>query len=172
VPDPFDAINFCGATQPAVDLPDAGEGACCVGSAVYGPDRCTCWADIHDQDQQTAQTDLLPMPAIPVEMCADCAYRPGSPERTGQAGYQGDTGSLDELVESGAPFYCHQGMRRVTHLAHPSGVTVPAHPGNYTPLIVGNVPYKADGTPGNICAGWMLRRLKAFYRNERQNDDA
>jgi len=153
--------SYCGATHPALELPDAGEGACCIGAAVYGPDRCTCWTEEHDLEQQPPQADLLPLPPVPVRMCADCAFRPNSPERTGVAGYQGDADSLDALVASGEPFWCHQGMRKVARLRHPSGAVIDGHPAAYDPPIVGSVPYKADGTPGNVCAGWLLRRAKA-----------
>jgi hypothetical protein len=93
-------------------------------------------------------------------MCGDCAYRPGSPERRGVETYTGDAAFLDELVATGTPFYCHQGIRRVVSWSHPVGVTVPGHPGAYAPPIQGAVPYKADGTPAHICAGWLLRRAK------------
>lgn len=144
----------------AVELPDAGRGTCCMGAAVYGPQRCTCWVPVHDLEQQPIKPGW-PMPPVPLKMCGDCAYRPRSPERQGEAGYAGDEDLLEDLVTSGKPFYCHAGIRRIATLRHPSGAEVPGHPGAYDPPILANVPYKADGTPANLCAGWLLRAAKA-----------
>lgn len=144
----------------AVELPDAGKCACCYGAAVYGPDRCTCWVPVYDLEQQPIQPGL-PAPPVPLKMCGDCAYRPRSPERQGEAGYSGDEDFLEDLVETGRPFYCHAGVRRVVRLRHPAGVEIDGHPGAYEPPIHDSVPYKADGTPANLCAGWLLRRAKA-----------
>lgn len=149
-------IPACG-DQHAVELPDAGEGACCYGAIMYGPQRCTCWDARYDQEQ----ADPVPgKPATRDRLCADCAFRPGSPERLGVPGYNGSEGELDDLVMTGSPFYCHQGLRHQVSLVHPSGAEVQAHPGAYDPPIVDGVPYKADGTPGELCAGWAARRRK------------
>ncbi|MEV5710105.1 hypothetical protein [Actinoallomurus sp. NPDC052274] len=147
------------AAQP-LELPDAGQGACCLGAAVYGPDRCTCWTPVHDLDQQPV-TPGPPAAPDPLRMCGMCAYRPHSPERRGEAGYAGDEELLEELVATGRPFYCHAGIRRVTRWEHPGGVEVPGHPGAYDPPIIDGVPYRADGTPANLCGGWLLLRAKA-----------
>ena len=150
-----DVMFGCGP-NPAIALPDAGEGTCCEGAAIYGPQRCTCWAPVHDLDQAPIQPGM-PMPPVPVRMCRDCAYRPSSPERTGAAGYAGDSEFLDDLVATRTPFYCHQGIRRVVAHRHPAGVEVPGHAGEYDPPILAGVPYRADGTPALLCAGWLLR---------------
>lgn len=149
----------CGLESQPPDLPDAGKGACCMGAAIYGPDRCTCWVAVYDVEQQPV-TPGLPPPPNPLRMCGDCAYRPHSPEREGAEGYAGDEELLDDLVATGTPFFCHAGVRRVVAWRHPSGVEIPGHPGAYDPPIENGVPYQADGTPGLLCAGWLLRRAK------------
>lgn len=150
----------CALLAQPPDLPDAGEGACCYGSASNGKDRCTCWVPVYDTEQQPVQPGL-PLPPIPVQMCGSCAYRPNSPERRGEDSYAGDAELLDDLVATGQPFYCHQGIRRPVKWRHePTGIEVPGHPGGYDPPIQDGVPYKADGTPAYICAGWLLRRAK------------
>lgn len=126
----------------------------------------TCWEEIYDLDQQPIRPGM-PLPPVPVRMCGDCAYRPGSPERQGDDTYKGDQDLLDELVATGQSFYCHAGIRRVTAWRHPAGVEIPGHPGAYDPPIKDAVPYKADGTPANLCAGWLLRRVKTEYAKEK-----
>lgn len=143
------------------DLPDAGEGGCCAGAGIYGKDYCTCWEPVYDLEQQPAR----PGPAEPrLTMCGDCAYRPTSPERTGDTTYMGSADFLAELVDTGDRFWCHQGMRRPVRWRHPSGAEIPGHPGDYSPPIVDGVPYQADGAPGLLCAGWHLQRAKAAQR--------
>jgi hypothetical protein len=146
------------------DIPDAGLGGCCDGSAMNGPRACTCWDPVYDQEQSLRlRTDLLPLPADPPCMCPDCAYRPGSPERSGDERQErsGD-GELMELVYEGIPFYCHQGCLRVVRLVHPSGA-VYTMAGDYRPPRARNdaaagvgVPSRADGDPALICSGWFL----------------
>ncbi|ALE77704.1 hypothetical protein WY02_03735 [Pseudonocardia sp. AL041005-10] len=142
-------------------LPDAGEGACCTGAAVFGPDRCTCWREVLDREQATP----VPGPAeVRDGMCSDCAYRPASPERTETDGYAGDPGALEANALAGRPFYCHDGMARVQHLEHPTGVTVDGHPADYAPPIRDGVPYRADGRPALVCAGYDARRRRHAAR--------
>ena len=151
----------CGGIYGDLVMPDPVSGACCEGSAFGGPQYCTCWAPVFDLEQQDVrrgergQRDAL---------CADCAYRPGSPERSGDERYKGDAGFLDRIVETGEPFHCHQGIRRAVRLVHPSGAEVEVPPGDYQPPVVAGVPYKADGSPGELCAGWAARRLKHVQR--------
>ena len=91
-------------------LPDAGEGICCMGAAVFGPGRCTCWEPVYDQAQAPAQEG--PMQAR-ARMCADCAFRPGSPEQLGDRRFaHSGEGELVDVVLGDSPFVCHQGMRR------------------------------------------------------------
>lgn len=158
--------------EPGMPLPAppeallAGQGMCCTGSANGTPLDCTCWEPVWDLGQQPVQPGL-PRPADPPRMCGDCAYRPGSPERAGEPSHQGDRELLDNLVDNGAPFFCHAGMRRPVKWVHPSGAEIPGHAANYRPPIRDGVPYKADGTPGDICSGWFLRRA-----HQARQDDA
>lgn len=153
---------FCGGSQhPALDMPEVDGGSCCYGAAMNGPQGCTCWRPVYDLEQQPLQDGLMPLPPVPVRLCATCAYRPGSPERTGTGGYEGDQVLLDELVATGSPFFCHQGVRRTLRLRHPAGVEVDGHPGDYDPPIAAGFPWKADGTPADVCAGWLLLAAKA-----------
>lgn len=137
------------------DLPDTG-GICCWGAAEYGPHRCTCWLPVYDREQTP------PVPADPVVrpdgMCGDCAYRPGSPEKRGDPDHAGDADQLEDLAAGAGRFFCHDGIRRPTKLVHPSGVEIPGHAADYDPPIRDGVPYRADGTPGFLCAGWDARR--------------
>jgi hypothetical protein len=152
----------CGGHGGSVEFPDLGEATmgCCWGTVIRGPENCTCWEPEYSLEQAEPEKDLLPMPRA--KMCDDCAFRPNSPERNGDDSYaNADDGALDELVAGGQPFYCHTGMRLPLRWVHPSGATVDGHPGAYDPPIVRRdgipVPYKADGTPANICAGWWMR---------------
>lgn len=96
--------------------------------------------------------------------CSDCAYLANSPERRGEDGYQGDPESLEQMVRDGSPFACHQGIRKPVKYVHPSGAEVPGHPAAYNPPVIDGVPYKADGTPADLCAGWSARRLAYMQR--------
>jgi hypothetical protein len=146
------------------DLPDAGEGACCLGSAVHGPQRCTCWEPVFDLDQAPITGGpATPMPRT--SMCGDCAYRPRSPERQGDETYANEESDLETMVQTGAPFACHQGMRRPVVWRHPSGAEVPGHPANYQPPMANGWAYKADGSPADICGGWLLRRARFLREN-------
>ena len=153
-------IGHCMLDGQPPDLPDAGQGACCYGAAVYGPQRCTCWTPVYDLEQQEIQPGL-PLPRVPVRMCHDCAFRPGSPERSGDESYaHASQDDLDAMVAGRTPFACHQGIRHPVKWVHPSGVEVAGHPGGYDPPIVDGIPYKADGTPADLCSGWLLRCAK------------
>jgi hypothetical protein len=157
------AVIGCAILGQPPDLPDAGEGACCIGAAFGGKDRCTCWEAVYDLDQQQLRPGGM---GLRVKMCPDCAYRPASPERRGEEGYQGDPEFLDELVLTGEFFACHQGIRRPVKWVHPSGAEIPGHPAGYAPPLLDGVPYKADGTPADLCAGWAARRLKHMWREQ------
>lgn len=52
------------------------------------------------------------MPVTRRLMCDDCAYRPGSPEKSGDPMYRGDATDLEMIAETGT-FFCHQGLRRI-----------------------------------------------------------
>ena len=154
-------MTFCHQQAPP-GLPDAGQGACCYGAAIYGPERCTCWVPVFDLDQAEPLVDA-PHAVRPL-MCDDCAYRPGSPERTGDEHASGDAEMLERIAAGATPFWCHQGIRRPVAYRHePSGVEVPADDIGgaelaYRPPVVGGRPHRADGRPADLCAGWDARR--------------
>ena len=149
----------CGGIYGTIVMPDPTDGACCIGSAVMGPQYCTCWVEVFDLEQQEPRPGEHGRRMSP---CGDCAYRKDSPERRGDDRYKGsDEGFLDLIVVTGERFWCHVGMRRTVRLAHPSGAVVDvaeAAAGDYRPPIVDGVPYRADGSPGELCAGWAARR--------------
>lgn len=122
---------------------------CCMGAATSGPDSCTCWEVVEWSDDQV-DPDTSIEPAVRTKMCADCAFRPDSPERSGDERYTGGDGTLFELDN----FWCHEGIRKPLRWRHRSGITIEvADVDDYTPVIIDGVPYKADGTPGDRCAG-------------------
>lgn len=140
------------------DLPDAGQGWCCMGAVMRGPGGCTCWDDKHDRRQ--SKTLKPGPPAVRTEKCEDCAFRKGSPETQGDTRFalSGD-GELQNMLDNPhAVFYCHQGMRRITKRVHPTGATVDAAPGEYDPPGRDCLPYKANGQPAEICAGFAAAR--------------
>lgn len=151
--------HICGDLGPG-NWPEVGnlETSCCYQSAMEGPAHCSCWKPVFDVDQQPPRTELEP--SSRPTMCHDCAYRPRSPERSGDPDAALDAAKLQELVDEGVPFWCHDGMRIPTHWVHPSGAIAPASDLNYQPPIVGGTPYKADGTPGDKCGGWAALRAK------------
>lgn len=125
------------------DLPDGGRG----------------WEPVYDLPQARPQPAGHPV-GVQDRMCGDCAFRPDSPEKSGDEKYAGSSGELDEWVGNGHPFWCHQGMRRpVAFRNRESGLEIPASPDSYDPPIIDAVPYKADGTPADLCFGWTARRL-------------
>ena len=140
------------------NLPDVGNGdvPCCMGSAVYGPGRCTCWVTEYDQPQ--APQVEGPM-RVRDRMCADCAFRPGSPERSGDQRYaHSDEDGLEDALRG--EFACHQGMHRRVRLVHPSGAVLELGEMCYAPPNP-NRPARADGTPAELCAGWAAARRTA-----------
>lgn len=127
--------------------------SCCYGAVEDGPSGCTCWTPVYDRDQATPDPTVAPKVR---EQCDDCAFRSDSPERTGDDRYV----STDD-VPVGQPFWCHRGMRKPVAWRHPAGIVVEVDGDFYEPpqRRVGRlgVPYKADGSPGDICAGWAAR---------------
>lgn len=127
---------------------------CCIGSAMGGPADCTCWEVVYDLQQADR---LVPGPRVTRdEMCADCAFRPGSPELSDDR-----RDGLLELAYGDNPFWCHHGIRRVIEWRHPDGRVVAADPGDYRPPVPNGRPYRADGTPAEICAGWDAHHHRA-----------
>lgn len=131
---------------------------CCWGDVSRGPEACICWVPVYALEQApprppTSPQDLIAQPA----MCGDCAFRKGSPERADAW----TEVALLELAEEGKPFWCHAGMRRPAHWEHPDGRVVDGSPDDWKPPMVNGIPYRADGSPGLLCAGWMARAARA-----------
>lgn len=155
------------------DIPEADYGGCCIGAAEYGKRRCTCWERVYDVEQKPWCGDATRLPVRRATMCVDCAYRDDSPEANGDPNQEhSDPGDLDE-VALGAEFVCHQGMRRVVKLVHPSGLEYvpkgmwydpPHRPGPRDSRLAA-IPLKADGTPADLCRGVQCRR-EALDREE------
>lgn len=146
------------------DFPAAGDGACCYGEIMNGPSGCTCWKPEYDLDQQAPDGQAARWLAAGVQpvtrrlMCGDCAYRPASPEKSGAEGYAGDAEFLEGIAARGERFWCHQGIRRPARWVHPSGAVHAGGLAAYSPPVVDAVPYRADGSPAELCAGWDARR--------------
>jgi len=150
-----------GGVYGTLAMPDPVDGICCEGSAVKGPQYCTCWTPSFDLEQADPEPGE---PGTRGAMCGDCAFKPGSPERQGDERYNGDAEFLDRIVVTGERFFCHVGIRRAVKLVHPSGAEVEVPPGDYRPPIIDGLPYKADGSPGDLCAGWAARRRAHLER--------
>lgn len=157
VPAGMTAQSICtlgAGTYPAMkwadDHPDE-DLYCCDGAIFKGSEGCTCWTPVYSLEQQpprppTRPADLAPRP----EMCGDCAFRPGSPERSEEWTAE----ALYDTAASGTPFWCHDGMRRPSKWIHPDGHEVPGDPDDWAPPIRDGIPYRADGSPALLCGGW------------------
>lgn len=131
---------------------------CCIGNDMYGPERCTCWKPVFELEQQPPQPPQRPEDIeTQPRMCGDCAFRKDSPERA--EGFLED--ALYAMAGAGQPFYCHEGMRRPAYWLHPDGRRVGGSTADWQPPIVAGLPYRADGRPGLLCAGWMGRAARA-----------
>lgn len=156
------------ADEPLVELLrrqryTATESMCCEVAVHQRAERCPCWVPVYSGKQAPPRPGLCDTRA---ERCADCACRPDSPEaqsyRDGVD--RGMASSLDgvfDLAQRATPFFCHEGMRRIRGWYHPrSGRWLPqdsAH--DYAPPMVGGVPFRRDGRPALVCAGWdSIRR--------------
>lgn len=135
--------------------------SCCAEAIAEGPAACTCWVPDYSVAQCTQPLEDEPL-TVRSEACADCAYRPDSPERAGDERYM--AASVDELerIARTAVFWCHDGMRKVKRYRHKSLPIVIAADGDfYKPPITMRagipVPHRADGRPGLMCAGWAAR---------------
>lgn len=146
-----------GARLWAAAHPDDDRPPCCWAS-MHDPERCSCWQPVYDVDQAPPRPPNRPedLHARP-RMCGDCAYRPGSPERS-------DPLLVDELLDLPAghtPFWCHDGMRRPIRWEHPDGRTIAGDPADWHPAMHSGIPYQADGSPAMLCAGWAALAAKA-----------
>jgi hypothetical protein len=135
-------------------------GDCCIGSAVMGIRRCTCWEPVYDLTQDVGLiTEAIP--EARAEMCHDCAYRPDSPEHANEHTAE----MIDSLPDAGTPFFCHQGIRCIVAWRHPCGLELPSGSGAYDPPIMtlrgARIPFRADGQPGLVCAGWATRHARS-----------
>lgn len=119
---------------------------CCYAAADRGAAHCSCWRPVYDLEQAEPRTELSPETRS--AMCGDCAYRPGSPE------LEEDPYRLMGL----ANFWCHRGIRRPREWRHPDGRVRPGDPADYQPPIVGDVAYRADGSPAARCGGWAAEQ--------------
>lgn len=140
---------------------------CCPGAKDGGPAACTCWQPVYDLKQTEPPVETIVAvalgqlePDVRDRMCSDCAYRPNSPEKTGSDDVNGDPQLLEQLAATGTRFFCHDGMRKPVGWRHPAGIEIPAvdTDSDYQPPIIESVPYRADGQPGLLCAGWAARR--------------
>lgn len=129
---------------------------CCDSSLHSDGESCTCW---------DAVLDVEPTRAVhegPHEirrlMCADCAYRPGSPERE-------DAGGDEPGFTLEQRFFCHTGMPRAVGYVHPrlEGVVPAPTTDDYRPFIRDGQAWQVDGRPAELCAGWA-----AFTRARQQ----
>lgn len=157
---------MCVFESPVTGWPDTGDAGlcCCYGAAIYGPDRCGCWLPVYDVVQQRPRLDL-PSSVMP-KMCGDCAFRPNSPERQGHPSVRGDWETLQALVVGGEPFWCHDGLRAPVAFVHPPSGTwhvvdddLAFHPPIQRDAHGIPTPYRANGSPGDLCAGWTAMRL-------------
>lgn len=134
---------------------------CCLGAAEGGPLDCTCWEPEYDLEQSGRLLSERPIVTRAV-MCADCAYRPDSPERSGDERFKGSEEGELERIAALEVFWCHQGMRKPVRWRHRLGIVVEAATDAYEPpmRLVDDepVPFKADGSPGDRCAGWAAHR--------------
>lgn len=137
--------------HPEVDEHDPDLASCCYGAANGGISACTCWQPVYDVEQAPPNLDGVVL--IRDRACGDCAYRKDSPERA--EAYSEEM--LLELPATGQPFWCHDGMRRPVAWEHPTLGRVDGDPDDWQPKIVRGVPFRADGQPALLCAGWAVR---------------
>jgi hypothetical protein len=127
---------------------------CCWGDALDGPSGCTCWVPVHNAPQANPCPPTRPEDiGVQRRMCGDCAFRKGSPERR-EAFLEEE---LMDLAARGEAFYCHEDMRRPIRWEHPDGRIVDGSTDDWQPPIVAGLPYRLDGRPGLLCAGWAAR---------------
>lgn len=144
--------------------PDDDGVGCCWGDVQNGAEGCRCWVPIYDAEQAVPVPPASPDDIqIQKRMCGDCAFRKGSPERTDEWKDE----ALLSLAEEGTPFYCHEDMRRPVRWEHPDGRVIDGSTDDWQPPIIRGLPYRIDGRPGLLCAGWAARAARA---DEKQVD--
>lgn len=130
---------------------------CCWGDIQNGPGGCTCWVPIWNAEQADPIPPTKPGDIhVQKRMCGDCAFRKDSPERREEFLEE----ALMELPATGQAFYCHEDMRRPVRWEHPDGRTVEGGTDDWQPPIVKGLPYRLDGRPGLLCAGWAARAAR------------
>jgi hypothetical protein len=146
-------VSMCGIGD--LPAPDREE-PCCYVAADSDGERCSCWRPVYTAVQETPRAGAV---EVMPRACGDCAYRPDSPERTGDPHAAGDARGLEELAASGQPFWCHDGMQTPLRWEHPFGAVAhkPGQEHDYDPPIVRGVPYRRDGRPAALCQGWAVR---------------
>ena len=128
---------------------------CCASVAYQGLDHCTCWDPVYARVHEPI---VAGPPETRREMCGDCAFRRNSPERR-----------RGEDPEGLGNFWCHQGVRRAIAYVHPDGrrravVDDEGVPMGYDPVPRPGLIFRADGQPGQRCAGWA--RANRVWRRE------
>lgn len=144
VPDEVRRLTFCGSTNAGarlyalahpkgVDDPTVPEelGWCCEGAAMRDLSACTCWQPMWNLEQQ--------LPALPV-------VREQLMPR--------DRGCSDCAFRKDSP-------ERPLAWRHPHGITIDGDPADWQPPIVNAIPFRADGSPALLCAGWAARAARA-----------
>lgn len=156
---------------------------CCIGAHEEGLTGCTCWRPVFDLVQNGPEPATIAAvaagryPLAPRDgMCGDCAYRPDSPEKSGDPNYH-SAADLESCARQGRLFFCHHsnddgvGMRQPIAWQHPDGIRIPAVlAGDYQPPIIDGVPYLADGSPAPLCAGWAARARALAHRDAKDAD--
>ena len=79
------------------------------------------------------------------EMCSNCAFRPGSPERQDEDGWKALLARLDG---DGAAFMCHKGLPLVSDDPEQSHAHPKTPDGNY------------DVARSRYCRGWLIFKFK------------
>lgn len=153
---------ICGGSNTGAQIfaelnPDAEPVWCCFGDSEGGPTDCTCWTPVYDDEQVEPVAATYDDATPRGERCADCAFRPGSPELADP--YMRD--ALLALPGRGEPFWCHDGMRRPAWWVHPTRGRVPGSPDDWQPPRRDGIPYRADGSQALLCAGWFAIATKA-----------
>ncbi len=115
---------------------------------------CTCWEPVLDVDAVAPPETTAPFVVRPGGRCSGCAYRRDSPERTGNPHAAAEAELLEGLAAAGRPFWCHEGLPLAVAYTHPSGARIEGAGLDYQPVIVAGRPYRADGSPAVVCAGW------------------
>ncbi|NMO52004.1 hypothetical protein HH310_12450 [Actinoplanes sp. TBRC 11911] len=138
--------------------PDYVAVGCCWGEVNKGTEGCTCWVPVFDVVQKAPIPPTSPQDIqAQKRMCSDCAFRKDSKERAEEFTEE----ALLALPGAGTPFYCHEDMRRPVHWEHPDGRSIAGDPDDWQPPIVRGLPYRIDGRPGLLCAGWAARAARA-----------